>query len=186
MAYLRSEGDKKAAMVWKEAEAEAEQVRSMAGMKARQLREDFSRRLQRMAEGQREERLSEARDRSRRAILAADKELSDRMFSIAAGTLSALRTEGYEGTFASLVMEIPPHEWGRVRVNPEDISCARRNFPDAEIEADKGISGGMEVISKDGRIAIDNTFRKRLERAWEHVLPLIMADIEVRRTGAGD
>ena len=64
-----------------------------------------------------------------------------------------------------------------MRVNPEDIELAKAYFPDSEIIPDGNISGGLDVLTGDGRIRVINTFEKRLERAWADMLPELIRDI---------
>jgi vacuolar-type H+-ATPase subunit E/Vma4 len=56
-------------------------------------------------------------------------------------------------------------------VHPDDVERAKTCFPNAEITAMEEISGGLEVTSDDGLVTVVNTCEKRLERAWESLLP---------------
>jgi len=75
-----------------------------------------------------------------------------------------------------MAAEIPPLPWKTVRVNPEDVGIARKHFPGAVIITDEGISGGMDVMTGDGKIRVINTLEKRLERAWGDILPHLMKE----------
>ncbi len=64
-----------------------------------------------------------------------------------------------------------------------------RLFPGAKIVSDGTVSGGLEVMGEAGRICIDNTLEKRLERGWQGLLPKLINAVclEIRRdAGAED
>jgi vacuolar-type H+-ATPase subunit E/Vma4 len=42
---------------------------------------------------------------------------------------------------------------------------------------DDTVSGGLEVTGDAGRICIDNTLEKRLERGWQDLLPILVSAI---------
>lgn len=121
--------------------------------------------------------LREAEKRAMAVRLLAEKGLTERLYQSAHSALNSLRDCGYAEIFGGLVKELPDYSWGKARVNPVDMEIARQYFPDAEIVSDNGITGGFEVISGDGGIRISNTFDKRLEQAWEDILPCLVRDI---------
>ena len=108
--------------------------------------------------------------------IAEDLRLSERLYRISHASLGRLRNQEYEGFFKNMAAELPLLPWKTVRVNPEDVGIARKHFPGAEIITDEGISGGMDVITGDGKFRVINTLEKRLERAWGDILPHIMKE----------
>lgn len=174
---LRQEGAEKAAAIRKEAEAEGEVSKRKTAEKTATLREEFARRQEEECAAIRREILAEAVREGRQQRLAAEHELAVRLLDLARQALPVLRDERSEGLFASLAGELPQTGWERVRVNPADLEAARPLFPDAEIEPDETVAGGVEVASAGGKLRVVNTLRKRLERAWPELLSRLMADI---------
>lgn len=174
---LRREGDKKAQATWQEAGAEAEKIRADVDERIKKMREGYSLMQASAIKDQIEPILSEAKQKADVIRLTAEKDISMRLYRLALSVLRDLRDEGYSDVFCSLFKELPRCKWERVKVNPEDETIAREYFPEAEIITDSGISGGLEVQTKAGKICISNTFEKRLEKAWIEILPRLMRDI---------
>lgn len=174
---LRKEGDEKARAIWQETEEEAEKIRADADEKIKKMQEEYSRMQASAIEYQIEPILSEAKQKADTIKLTAENDLSVRLYHLALSVLNYLRDEGYSDAFHLLVKELPLYKWERVKVNPEDEKMAKEYFSNAEIISDKNISGGLEVMTKDGKIRISNTFEKRLEKAWMEILPKLMRDI---------
>ena len=174
---LRKETDNKVRQLWEEAEAEAEKERAELRTKAGQVKERFQKDLAQAVQECEEAVFREVHNRARDIKLSAERTLSDRLFPLAVSCLHELRNEGYADVFTKLVNELPAARPEEVRVNPEDVRVAQEHFPHSRILPDENISGGMEVMIQDERICINNTFEKRLEKAWEDVLPLIIRDI---------
>lgn len=177
IGYLRSEGERKIDLLWEEAKAEAGRLMEQADTRVMRMREGFAALLEQTSAGQRQEMVSEARNTARKILLTGERELSERLRALSEGSLPDLRNGEYPGMFTLLAGEIPEHQWGVVKVNPQDLGIATERFPAAEIVPDEGIAGGLEVISRDGMISVDNTLKKRLEKAWGDILPELMEDI---------
>ena len=118
--------------------------------------------------------LAEAERQAALIKLEAEQALAGRLYTLAHGTLARLRDDHYAELFAALVAELLPCRWETVRVNPADSELAQASFPGAAIETDDGITGGMEVSAEGGRVRVDNTLDKRLERAWPELLPRLL------------
>jgi len=176
IASLRKEGEEKVRAVRDEAEAEAENIRAETAGKIERLREENRTREIRLIKIQEDDILSSAEKKARAIMLSAEKSLSDRLFHISLTCLHELRRGGYENIFAALVKEIPQAGWDEVRVHSADEGMTKRYFPDARIVPDDNISGGFEAAAEDRRRHIINTFEKRLERAWEEILPSLVID----------
>lgn len=172
----------------REAEERAQKIRADAEAKAQEIRDEAKRKTETLALEYRTEEAgavrektsgitaeAEAESRTLRAL--SSEELIGRLQSIAFSSLMDLRTANYESVFRELVAEIPTHDWKVVSVNPADEGRASGVFTDAAVEGDDKISGGMEVVTEDGRMQVINTFEKRLERAWEEILPPLLKEV---------
>lgn len=174
---LRREGAEKAAAIRKEAETEAEALRRQTAERIDSLRAEYARRSEAACAAIRRDILAEAERKARQLRLTAEHSLATRLLELARKALPGLRDERQGETFAALAAELPPLQWGRVRVNPADEAMARRLFADAEIETDAAAVGGMEAEASGGRFRVVNTLEKRLERGWPELLPRLLAAI---------
>lgn len=167
---LRREAKEKIGAIRREAEVKAGRARSEADSRLERLRAEYRRRW--TSEGSEEVAaiLAEAETRARRIRLEALKELSERLYRLALSSLPQLREVGGDELFAALARELPSYPWETVRVNPADVEIADRFFPAATVVPDDSVSGGFEVMGEAGRICIDNTLEKRLERGWQELL----------------
>ncbi len=172
---LQKECEEKIRKIWEDAEGEAGKIRDEASKRLEKMRAEYDRDLSGAVRNRTEALLSEAASEAKAVRLAAEKELSERLYHAANESLPLLRNNRYGEIFESLAGELPPAEWDVVRVRPEDRDVARRCFPVSRVEEEEGISGGFEVNC--GKVRIVNTFEKRLERAWPEMLPGIMKDI---------
>jgi vacuolar-type H+-ATPase subunit E/Vma4 len=185
IASLRKEGEEKVQAVRDAAGVEVENIREETAGKIERLREEFRKKEARLTKTQEDDILSAAEKNARVIMLAAEKSLSDRLFHLSLTRLPELRRDGYENIFSALAGEIPSARWDEVRVHPSDAGMARRYFPDAGIVPDDDISGGFEAATENRRRHIINTFEKRLERAWEEILPLLVIDAYKETSGHG-
>jgi len=172
---LRKEGEGKTRGIWKEAEAEAGNIRAAAALRLEALQRDIAAGPA-SKEGAGKVFL-EAEAMARMIRLTSENGLSARLYSLAASSLGLLREERGKDIFDRLVHELPSAVWQRIKVNPEDASLAEKAFPNAEIVVAGHISGGMEAEADEGNVKVINTFEKRLERSWPQMLPDLMADI---------
>lgn len=173
---LRKEGEEKAQEVRNEAEAEADKIRAETAGKIEQLRQEYRTMELRLTRAQEADILSSAEKKARIILLSAERSLSDRLFNLSLSCLHELRRDGYENVFPALVKELPQAGWEEVCVHSADAVMAQRYFPGSEIVSDDTISGGFEAASENRRRHIINTFEKRLERAWEVILPSLVID----------
>jgi vacuolar-type H+-ATPase subunit E/Vma4 len=161
----------------KDAEQEAEAMQASLATQIAELRRRYADELAAAENEESRRARAEAGSRVRAIKLAAEKTLSDRLFSIARASLSQLRHDGYPAIFEKLVRELPSLPWKLVRVHPADIDLARKHLSDAEIVPMETITGGMDAAMADGTIRVINTFEKRLELAWADLLPLLISDV---------
>jgi vacuolar-type H+-ATPase subunit E/Vma4 len=174
---LRRAADEKIVSIWNEAEGEADKVKSDITQKVDQVRADFERKKS-WAVGEKIVRaLSDANGTARTRRFAAEKEVADRLFSLATASLATLRNSGYHEVFKAMVRELPSLPWKTVRVNPDDATLAKEHFPGVEIIQDGTITGGVDAMIESGKVRVVNTFEKRLERIWADILPGMIKDV---------
>jgi vacuolar-type H+-ATPase subunit E/Vma4 len=161
----------------KDAEQEAEAMQASLAKQIAELRRHYADDLAAAENEEARRARAEAGSRVRAIKLAAEKTLSDRLFSTARTSLTQLRHDGYPAIFEKLARELPSLPWKLVRVHPADVDLARKNLSDAEIVPVETITGGMEAATADGTIRVVNTFEKRLELAWADLLPLLISDV---------
>ena len=174
---LRVAGDEKLKALRAEAEQEEKRVRAEAARRIDALRDEHARKHAAEAARHAEALMAEANASVRAVGLRAERALADRLYDAARLSLHTLRNEGYRDVFAGFARELPQFTWKTVRVNPGDVSLAREQFPDAEVQADPAIIGGMVVVSEGDRVRVVNTFEKRLECLWDEMLPDIMREV---------
>ena len=168
---LRAAASERVDAVWTEASAEADNARAACAQKIGQAKEEAGRFMAARVASIRSQALLGSRGKERGLRLAADRKLADLLYAIAASRLRLVREREYDALFQALVQELPRFTWTRVKVHPDDVERAKTCFPNAEIDAREEISGGLEVTSDDGLVTVVNTCEKRLERAWESMLP---------------
>lgn len=178
LAALRGEGEKRAEAIRREAAAEIACLKNEAAVGSARLREEFQQRQTQAIAAVEAAILAEAGRAARHVRLAAADKLGERLHALASGLLPRLRGDDYPGMFGRLAAELPAVEWEAVRVNPADAELAGRLFPTARIVPDATISGGLEASEREGRVRVDNTLEKRLERGWPDLLPLFIAEVE--------
>ncbi len=173
---LRNDGEDRVDRLWAEVRAEAEKINARASISIEEARARYNVSGERAIKEQEAAIYSQTQKRAKMIRLTAEKTLSERLLPVAQSLLHELRDTRYADVFAALVKELPPAQWEEVLVNPLDVEHARRHFPGSKIQSDDGITGGMVVAGADGRICILNSFDKRLERAWEDLLPLFIRE----------
>jgi vacuolar-type H+-ATPase subunit E/Vma4 len=174
---LRRAGEESIRLLRKDAEQEAEAMRTSLSEKIAELRKHYADELAAAENGDSRRALAEAGSRVRAIKLAAEKTLSDRLFSIARASLTQLRQDGYPAIFEKLARQLPALPWKLVRAHPADIDLARKHLSDAAIVPEETIAGGLDASNADGTIRVINTFEKRLELAWTDLLPLLISDV---------
>jgi V/A-type H+-transporting ATPase subunit E len=170
IAALYREKEKQALEIWRQAEAEAARLEAESQRTLERKRSEAEAlRARRIADEQRP--VLRAGERAARAIKSrARQELAGKLYQLATDRLDSIR-ERDEGLFGALAEELPRLQWQRVSVSPSDLERARQSFPGAQIRSDPEISGGMRVVDESGRIRVDNSLAKRLERGWPGILP---------------
>jgi len=178
IAGLQREAEATIHSIWMEANKEIQRLKDEASNRIKMMRERYEDKRIHLTNSLRKRIMDEARQMAREIRLKAEDEISKRLFRIASDCLRILRNDEYGTTLSMLIKELPSDGWDKVMVNPEDVEMVKGYFPDAEIIPDRGITGGFIVIKND-KMSIINTFDKRLERAWDELLPLIIRDIKM-------
>ncbi len=176
---IKEEGERRIRELWAEAEKKADLIREETRARIEMLKKEYEERYCTEVERKRWKILREAQKKAYLLRLEIEEELSKRLFNLSFQLLSQLRGQDYIEIFSNLLKELPPSNWITVKVNPEDAGLAASHFPEAEIVSDPSISGGYVTINRDGNV-INNTFEKRLERLWQHILPEIIKNVRER------
>ncbi len=131
---------------------------------------------------------AETEIKAREQKLFTYQKLDQALLNTAVKLLPGLRNQRYETVFACLAAELPARQWEKVVVNPADMGLAARFFAADIVQPDPTISGGITATAAEGKITVANTFEKRLERKWLHILPKIIAVLEKRyeKTGSSE
>jgi vacuolar-type H+-ATPase subunit E/Vma4 len=177
IASLRKGAEEKIKAIREESRAGIEIIRAKASEEIKEKRDEYRRKEVKAVLEHERNTISEAEREGALLRLSAEKTMADRLRSLSLMNLHKLRDERYPSLFLSLVKELPPCEWEKVKVNAEDINIARENFPDAEIIPDDSITGGLEVLAEAGAIHIINTLEKRVENIFGDLLPLMVKEI---------
>lgn len=174
---LNAEAEEKIRKVWEAVRAEADSVRRETTEVLERLHEQCRATVSSEAGIKVETILAEANNRAQTIRLEAKKKMSERVYHLARSSLGALRDDRYGDVLALLIKELPVMAWDLVVVNPEDRDMAQQRFPTATVTTDPSVAGGVAVSINDGRIYVDNTFEKRLEKAWPDILIHVMRDL---------
>jgi len=166
---LWRDGEKKIREIEAETKEEVDKIETEISLKITALKENYEKNVCSDSAKRAGDILAEAEQRAALIGISASRELSDRLYQLARSSLMLLRNERYGDVFSALASELPSLPWKSVRVNPGDAGIAQQCFPNAEIIADEAISGGLDIMTADGKIRIISTFEKRLERAWEEM-----------------
>lgn len=184
ISTLKKNEQKQIASIWQAAEKEAERLRGQVADAIAALTKEQADTLASACQKSMRAIFSATETQTREKKLLAYQVLDQALRDAAARQLPLLRQHDYENVFARLAAELPQRQWEKIVVNPADLDLAARFFSGGSIEADTAINGGLTAVTANGRIIVDNTFKKRLERKWLHVLPQITAALEKRYASA--
>jgi vacuolar-type H+-ATPase subunit E/Vma4 len=174
---LQRRAAEEATAVWDEARAEAARQRLAAAHEVEQQRAALAQRLSATAARAEHAATAEAERRARDIRMGAAIALGERLYGLALQELRDLREQREERLFEALAGELPARAWQKVRVNPADEARARQRFPQATVESDARISGGLESETENGRVRVSNTLEARLATAWPDLLPGLIGSL---------
>lgn len=164
--------------IWQEANREAESLRKQVDEAIADITKKHAEQLASACQKSMRSIFSDTEIKTRTKKLLAYQTLEQSLRNVAHKQLPALRENNYDAIFAQLVNELPKRSWEKIVVNPADQLLTKTFFPAEIILPDPAVSGGLVAITEGDRITVDNTFEKRLERKWHHILPAILAKIE--------
>lgn len=172
-----------------------DEVRARGTAQAEDLRHEEAAALQRLRDaeqlhrrsleaGERQTLLARSRRQALAERLAGEERLQQRLYGLARQLLGELAEQEAATLLGALARELPAAAWQQVTVNPREAESARRLFPQAELQLDADLDGGLRVASAGGRILVDNTLEKRLQRGWPDLLPALLRELEVSGAAA--
>jgi V/A-type H+-transporting ATPase subunit E len=164
--------------IWQAAESEAEILRKQIAEAIADITKIHADKLADACQKSMRSIFSETEVKTRQKKLVAYQNFDQALKNAALKQLPSLRQQNYEKIFAMLVAELPEKQWEKIFVNPADVNMAAKFFPANSLQPNSAISGGLLAETADGKIIVDNTFEKRLERKWPSILPQIIAEIE--------
>ena len=174
---LRSQAARDAQAVWESARAEVERRRTELATALEQERMRLDGEVSAEVARLEARGVAEAEHKARETSAGATVALAERLLQLARIQLPQLCGPQRATLFDALAGELPSCRWQCVRVNPADVVLAKQRFPDATIEADAAVSGGLEVAAEDGRVAVSNTLETRLAIAWPDLVPGLIAEL---------
>ena len=178
LGSLKKNKQKQIDAIWQEAKNEAESIRNQVAEAIAAITKKHAEQLSSACQKSRRAIFSEAEVTTRKKKLLAYQALEEALRYAAIKQLPTLRGKNYDKVFAELVAELPERTWEEIRVNPGDLDLAADFFAADIIQPDPAVSGGLSAMTDEGRIIVENTFEKRLERIWHRILPAIMIKIE--------
>src|SRR5437667_2535266 len=127
--------------------------------------------------------VSASQVRASALVLQAKDEALHEVFSVAADELARVQQDKarYGPILRGLIREASGALSGRITVeaNPRDLDLVKQAVRDlkldAEVKAAEDISGGVRLISDDGRFIVENTLTSRVERVKTFLAPEIAA-----------
>ena len=182
---LKKNGQKQIDDIWQAAKTEAEVVRTQVAEAISDITKVHADQLASACHKSMRSIFLETEITTRGKKLFAYQALDQALRNAAVMQLPQLREQNYEKIFANLVAELPERQWEKIVVNPADLELAANFFAGDIIHPEAAISGGLVAVSANGRIIVDNTFEKRLERKWQQILPAIIAELEKRYENSG-
>jgi vacuolar-type H+-ATPase subunit E/Vma4 len=175
---LKKNGQKQIEDIWQQARAEADSMRKQTADAIARITEEHAGQLASACQKSVRTIVAESEIKVRKKKLFAYQELAELLHATALRKLPRLRELNYENVFARLVKELPDGQWEKITVNPSDVSLALRFFNNNIVQADAAVIGGLIAVNAGGKIIVDNTLEKRLERKWSQILPELIKNIE--------
>jgi vacuolar-type H+-ATPase subunit E/Vma4 len=175
---LRKNEQKQIDDIWQQARAEADSIREQVAQAIAKITEEHADQLASACQKSVRGIVAEADIKARKKKLFAYQGLDEVLHATALKQLPKLRELNYENVFAQLVKELPDNQWERIIVNPSDVYLATEFFNKDIVQPDAAITGGLIALNAGGKIIVDNTFEKRLERKWSQILPELIKRIE--------
>ena len=164
--------------IWSGARAEADIIRNQVTQEIAKNSREHEDQLTSACQKSVRSIFSEADIKARGKKLYAYQKLEKALYEIALSQIFRLRESKYKEVFTTLVRELPERQWDKIVVNPADVELAAKFYDSKIVQTDPGINGGIRALADHGKVLVDNTFKKRLERKWPYILPAIIKKIE--------
>jgi vacuolar-type H+-ATPase subunit E/Vma4 len=178
ISTLKKNEQKQIDDIWQQARAEADSIRKQVAEAIAKITEEHADQLASACRKSVRVIVAEAEIKARKKKLLAYQGLDEVLHATAISQLPKLREHDYENVFVQLAKELPGSQWDKIIVNPSDMDLAAKFFDKNIVQPDTAISGGLIALNAGGKIVVDNTFEKRLERQWSHILPELIKRIE--------
>ncbi len=183
IAILEKEAAGEIDRILGEARTQAEQTLAQARQEAQEYLTTQRQQLEAERKAAQVRALSAAQVRASALVLQAKDEALHEVFSVAAAELARVQQDKarYGPTLRGLIREASGALSGRITVeaNPRDLDLVKQAVRDlkldAEVKAAGDISGGVRLISDDGRFLVENTLTSRVERLKTLMAPEIAA-----------
>lgn len=175
---LRREADSRIRTLWAEAEAEVTARREAAKKEQDTLLQAAGAENLRAAQAVQRSAAVRTDQQVRRCHLLARTAIAERLLALAGQLLAELGAADRDGIWRSTVAELPAVAWQTLTVHPDDTERARRAFPQATVQTDPALIGGVIATAGDGRIVVDNSLAGRLLRGWPELLPELTGALE--------
>jgi V/A-type H+-transporting ATPase subunit E len=178
LADLQKKGDEQVREIWQNAEDEVNERKAHASQKLEEKNSSLKQKETSACDEERMAVLISASKNTNQILMNAEQQLAKRLYALAQKSIKMLRDQKYASVFTALAGELPDCLWDEVIVHPDDRKQAETVFKKAGIITDKNISGGFKVIGNHKTFFINNTFEKRLERAWPVLLPQLIKQVK--------
>jgi len=183
VAILEKEAASEIDRILGEARAQAERLVAEAKQEAQEYLTAQRQQLEAERKAAEVRALSAAQVRASALVLQAKDEALHEVLSVAEEELARVQQDKvrYGPILRGLIREASGALSGRMTVetNPKDLDLVKQAVRDlkldAEVKASNDISGGVRLISDDGRFIVENTLTSRVERVKTLLAPEIAA-----------
>jgi len=183
VAILEKEAASEIDRILGEARAQAERLVAEAKQEAQEYLTAQRQQLEAERKAAEVRALSAAQVRASALVLQAKDEALHEVLSVAEEELARVQQDKvrYGPILRGLIREASGALSGRMTVetNPKDLDLVKQAVRDlkldAEVKAANDISGGVRLISDDGRFIVENTLTSRVERVKTLLAPEIAA-----------
>jgi vacuolar-type H+-ATPase subunit E/Vma4 len=183
VTILEKEANAEIERILGEARRQAELVVTQANQEAQAYLAEQRQRIEAERKAAQVKADSAAQVRAAALVLRAKDQAIAEVFSAADAELCRLQQDKtrYAAILRGLIREAADELSGRVTVeaSPKDLDLVKQAVKDlkldAEVKVGDDVSGGVRLISDDGRFVVENTLASRVERVRSQIAPEIAA-----------
>jgi vacuolar-type H+-ATPase subunit E/Vma4 len=183
VAILEKEANAEIQRVLDDARRQTEQLAAQANQEAQAYLAEQRQRIEADRKAAQLKSDSAAQVRAAALVLQAKDQAIAEVFSAAAAELSRLQQDKtrYGAILGGLIREAAAGLSGQntIEASPKDLDLVQQAVKDlkldAEVKASSDVSGGVRLISSDGRFVVENTLASRVERVRSLLAPEIAA-----------